>query len=143
MDAVDRKRDHAPALLRVQRSEDPDSLHLGQALERIRGELLLVGADAVHADRRQVVHGGAQAHALGDRRGARLELPGQLVPGRGVELDLGDHVAAAQERPHRFEQLTPAMQHADAGGAKRLVPGPGIEVGADRGYVERQLGGGL
>ena len=48
----------------------------------------------------EVVDRGAQADRLRDHRGAGLELPGQLVPGRVLRLDGQDHVAAGQERRH-------------------------------------------
>ena len=66
-------------------------------------------------------------------RGAGLELPGQLVPGRRARRSTREIMcAAAEERRHRLEQLAAPVQHADAGGAERLVAGPGVEVGVDR-----------
>ena len=125
------ERDHAAAPVGVRRAEDPQALDLRQALERVGREVALVGAHPLHPDLGQVVDRRAQSDALGDRRGAGLELPRQLVPGGGVEVDARDHVAAAEERPHRLEQLAAAVQHADAGGAECLVAGPGVEVGAE------------
>ena len=55
-----------------------------QALERVRGERVLVGAHARHAERREVVDRGAEPDRLGDHRGSGLELPRQLVPGRAL-----------------------------------------------------------
>ena len=46
-----------------------------------------------------------------------------------------DHVAAAEERRHRVEDLHPAPQHADAGRAAHLVAGERDEVGAPRLHV--------
>ncbi len=133
--SVDRERDDAAAPVGVGGPEHADALHVGQPLERVGGELALVGADVLHPEPGQVVDRRAKPHALGDRRGAGLELPGQLVPGRGVELHLRDHVAAAEERPHRLEQLATAVQHADAGRPERLVTGPDVEVRAELGHV--------
>ena len=59
---------------------------------------------------------------------AGLELVRQLVPGRLLERDRADHVAAAQERRHRLEQRSPAVEHADAGRAVQLVAGGDVEV---------------
>ena len=58
-------------------------------------------------------------------------------------VDAGDHVPAAEERRHRLEQLAAAVQHADAGRPVGLVAGPGVEVGAERGDVDRQVRHGL
>ena len=87
-------------------------------------------AHAVHAERVEVVDRGAEPDRLGGRRGARLELVGQLVPGRVLALDARDHVAAAEERAHRAQELAPPVQQADRR-AERLVAGPGVEVGVD------------
>ena len=54
----------------------------GEPLQRVGGQLALVLAHVLHADPRQVVDRGAEPDRLGDRVGAGLELPGQLVPGR-------------------------------------------------------------
>ena len=53
----------------------------------------------------EVVDRGAEADRLGDRRRARLELPRHLVGGEAVDGDVADHLAAAEERRHRLEQL--------------------------------------
>ena len=87
VDALDREGDDAAAMVEVGRPEEADVLDLGQPLERVGGELALVGADVLHADRSQVVDGGAEADGLGRGGGAGLELEGQLVPGRALALD--------------------------------------------------------
>ena len=92
---------------------------------------------------REVVDGRAEADRLGDRRRARFELVGQLVPGGRLQLHGGDHVAAGQERLHRLEDLAAAVQHADARRAERLVAGPRVEVGADRRDVDGHVRDGL
>ena len=68
---------------------------------------------------------------------------GQVVPRGALEADGLDHVAAAEERRHRLEDLAAAVQDADAGRAVGLVPGPGVEVGADGGDVDGDLRHGL
>ena len=45
-------------------------------------------------------------------------LSGQLGRREAVEADVGDHVAAAEERRHGVEQLLAAPQHADARSAR-------------------------
>ena len=52
-----------------------------------------------------------------------------------VEADVGDHVAAAEERGRGVEQLGPSPQRADARRAAHLVAGEGGEVGAPRLHV--------
>jgi hypothetical protein len=79
----------------------------------------------------EVVDRGCRARRPRRHRGARLELPRQLVPRRALEVDRGDHVAARQERLHLLEQLAAAVQHADARRPERLVARPRVEVGAD------------
>ena len=74
---------------------------------------------------------GAQADGLGDRRRAGLELARAPRPTSTPRAGRRDHVAAAEERRHRVEQLAAAVQHADAGRAVGLVAGPGVEVGVD------------
>ena len=99
-----------------------------------------MGVDVLHAERAEVVHGGAQADGFGDGRRARLELPGQLVRGEALEGDGADHVAAAQEGGHGFEQLALAVEDADAGRAAHLVAGEGQEVHVERLHVHGQVG---
>ena len=81
------------------------------------------------------VDGRAEADRLGDRRGAGLELGRQLGRREAVEAHVGDHVAAAEERRHRVEQLLAAPQHADARRAAHLVAAEGDEVGVPRLHV--------
>ena len=50
-----------------------------ERVERVAGERALVRADRVHAERLEVVDGGAEPDGLGDRRRAGLELPRHLV----------------------------------------------------------------
>ena len=51
-----------------------------QPLQRVRRQLAVVREHRVHAERFEVVDRGAEADRLGDRHGAGLELPRQLVP---------------------------------------------------------------
>ncbi len=48
-----------------------------------------------------------------------------------------DHVAAAEERGHRVEELHPPPQHPDAGRPAHLVAGERDEVGVPRLHVGR------
>ena len=57
-------------------------------------------------------------------------LAGSSARGEPVEADVGDHVAAAEERRHGVEQRLAAPQHADARRAAHLVAAEGDEVGA-------------
>ena len=45
-----------------------------------------------------------------------------------VDLDVADHLAAAEERLHAVQQLLAGGQHPDPHGAERLVPGEPEEV---------------
>ena len=127
-------------------SGGPDEVqarHLLQAGKHVGGQLALVIAHVLHAECLQVVDCRAESDRLGDRRRAGLELVGQLVPGGAFEIDRRDHVAAGEEGLHLIEDLGAAVQHADACRAERLVAGPGVEVGADRGGVHGHVGHGL
>ena len=105
MDALDGEGDDAAAAVEIGGTEQGDALHLGQPLEGVGREVALVGAHALHADSGEVLHRRAEADGFRGGRRARLELVGQLVPGGAVAFDTRDHVAAAQEGPHRLEQL--------------------------------------
>ena len=84
---VERERDHRAAAVGVARAVERDARHLGQALERVGDEVALVGADGVHAQLGEEVDGGAQADALGDRRGAGLEALGRRGEARPPRSD--------------------------------------------------------
>ena len=130
--AVDLEGDHAAARVGVGRAETRDAGDLGEPLERVGGQLALVCADALHAERGEVVDGGAEPDGLGDRRRAGLELPRQLVPGRALAAR---RVGSCRRRPgtgaSRSSSSRAPVQHADARRAERLVAGPGVEVGVD------------
>jgi hypothetical protein len=139
VDALDSERRQAAPALGLSGTDDAQAGDLGEAVEHVGGERLLVSAYAVHVQRGQVVHGRAQAGGLGDRGGASLELVRELVPGGSLEVDRGDHVSARHERLHLLEDLGAAVQHADAGGPERLVARPGVEVRSDRLHVHRHV----
>ena len=80
---------------------------------------------------------------LGDRGRAGLELPGHVVRGEPVLADVADHLAAAEERGHRLEQLAPGPQRADAGRSEHLVRGDRDEVGVPVLHVDREVRHGL
>ena len=81
-----------------------------------------MGADPVHPDRGEVVDGGAQRDRVGDVAGPGFEFPRQLVErGRLVGVAL-DHVAAGQERGHRFEQRAFSVQKPMPVGPHILCP---------------------
>ena len=79
-------------------------------------------ADCVHPDVHQVFGRDAEADRVGDRRRARLELPGDLVELAAAEVDLADHLAAGEERRHRVEQLAAPHSAPEPIGASILWP---------------------
>ena len=69
-----------------------------------------------------------------------LELPRHLVGDVAVLADVEDHLAAAEERRHRLEQLGAGPEAADAARAEHLVAGEPDEVGVPRLHVDRHRG---
>ncbi len=134
MDALDRKRDDAGAP-RGRRAEQGQPLDIAERLKGILGDLALVGAHSVHAQRAQVIDSGSEPDHLGDRLRAGFELPGQVVISRALDADGPDHVPAGHERVHSLEQLTPAVQDSGAGRPEHLVPAEGVEVASQRAHV--------
>ena len=115
-----------------------------QALERVAGDVAR-RARARRPSRCRTSQSTAAPRPIASATGIvpASNLRGRLGP-RGLEVaDAGDHVPAAEERRHRLEQLAAAVQHADAGRPVGLVAGPGVEVGAERGDVDRQVRHGL
>ena len=129
----------APRAVGVARAVDRQPGHVGEALERVAGEVALVRADRAPcpiAGTKSTAAPRPIASAIVRRAG--LELRRRPRPADLVEAATdGDHVPAAEERRHRLEQLAAAVQDADAGRAVGLVPGPGVEVGVDRADVDR------
>ena len=74
-------------------------------LQRVLGQLVLPLLDRLQPGRLEVVHRRAEADRLGDRLRPGLELRRHVAPGRLLERDLLDHVAAEVERLHLLEQL--------------------------------------
>jgi hypothetical protein len=111
----------------------------GKARKRLGDERELVRPHLLHPERAQPVDRRAEPDRLGDLRGTRLELPGQIGPGRLIRGNGADHVTAADERRHLLEQCPAAVKDADPCRAVGLVAGPGVEVGVDRRQVHRHL----
>src|SRR6478609_1572448 len=61
VDVTEREGDRRAAVDGRARADDPQIGHLVQALDGVGGDRVLVRGDLVHADRRQVVDGGAEA----------------------------------------------------------------------------------
>src|SRR5262245_43570184 len=78
--ALDGERHHGPAVdghgWAVHRYPGDSS----EALERLAGERPLVLTDSIHAELLQIFDRRGQPDRLGDRRRARLEPPGKVVP---------------------------------------------------------------
>ena len=116
------------------------SVALGEELDGPRSESVLVGLDPVHPQGLEVPDGGVQPDSFGDRRGPGLELPGKIVRREAVQAHVADHLAAAEERRHRLEELLTAPQHADARRPEHLVAREGEEVDTERADVDAAVG---
>src|SRR5262245_9701646 len=138
------ERDYAAPQIGVERTVELDLRDAPrQDLERVGNEAPLVLPDGIHAELLEVLRGHTQPDRVGDRRRARLELPGNVVPLAPSKVDLADHLAAGEERRHRFEQLAPGPQRAGAHRGQHLVAAERVEVGAEILDVDRHVGHGL
>src|SRR3989475_9787232 len=97
MRAFDRKGHHPSALLDILRSVRGNALETVELLERILRDLHLVGPDRVHPQFREIVDRDAEAARARDVRRAALELVRDVVPLRPAEVDLADHIPAAED----------------------------------------------
>ena len=107
-----------------------------EALCGVVQQLFFVAGNGRHAYGLQVVDGGTEAQHVGHRGGAGLELEGQHVVGGTLELDVGNHLAAAVVGRHGVEQLLFAIEHAYAHGAVHLVRREAVEVAAEGLHVD-------
>ena len=140
MDVGQRERDRSAVDLGVARPVDGDPWHVLQFLHGVADQGALVRPDGVHPELGQVIDRRSQADAFRHTGCPRLELPGQVVPGRLGELDPLDHVAASQKRRHRLQQRAASPQHADPGWPAHLVAGEGVEVDPEILDVDRHVG---
>ena len=85
---------------RLRRSHHPQPRHLSETLEHVPGQRALVPAPAP-CPRRKVAPGRAQPNRLGDRWGARFELPGRLVQLRRLRSTEAIMSPPRQEGLHR------------------------------------------
>ncbi len=136
--------DHPAAHGQVVGAVDRDAVAvaLTEAVDGVGRQRHLVLADRVHARAPRGSRwrpSSPTASAMGMVPG--LELPRHVVGQPAVEADVADHLAAPEERRHRFEELRPGPQ------GRRCRSGPSIlwpvkpeEVAADLGHVGRQVG---
>ena len=81
VDALHLEGDDAAAIVARGRPEDGQARDLGDALEGVGGELGLGGVDGGQPELIDPANRGAEPDRLADRRGAALELGGQVGPG--------------------------------------------------------------
>jgi hypothetical protein len=143
VDALDGEGEDRAAGRRVGGAVQRDAVQVADAVHGVGDEVELVGADAVHPDLAEPVHGGAEADDLRDGRRAGLELRRDLGEAHALLRHGGDHVPAAEQRRQRVERRLAAVQHADARRPVGLVARPGVEVGVDLRDVHGQLRHGL
>ena len=82
VDALDRERDDPAAAVEVGRPEERDAVDLGQPLERVGGQLALVRAHVLHAERRQVLDRRAEPHRL-----VAAEVPASNLKGSSFQVE--------------------------------------------------------
>ncbi len=94
METGDVERNHARALSRILGPEHHHPLGLEQSPGLV-SESVLMRADRVEPDRRQIIERGTEGDLVGEVGRARLEFVRQRVPRRFLERDTRDHVSAA------------------------------------------------
>ena len=132
----------APARSRG-RPDQRQARHGAQAVKRISEQPVLVGGDIGHADRVEIVDGGAEPDRVGDGAGAGLELLRRLLVDALLEGHVLDHAAAALPGRHGLELGELAVERADAGRREHLVAGEDVEIGVERLHVDRHMRHGL
>ena len=123
--------------------DDPDARNLREEAFGPLAQPLLVGGDRLHAEGVEVVGGRRQPHRAGDVRRAGLELGRGIRVGGPLDPHAADHLAAALVRRESLQQVLPAPEDADPGGAVHLVPGHGVEVAAQVRRRDAQVRGRL
>src|SRR4029453_1556336 len=106
---------------------------------RIGHELLLVGADAVFANRRDIIDRRPEPDRLHDRGRAGFEAMRRIAIGDVILKYLADHLAAAGERGHRGKMLVLAIKDPDPGRPIQLVASADIEIAADILHVDIEM----
>lgn len=139
VDAVDGEADDT-AVLVGRSGEETHARDRGQAGLRRGDKLLLVGGDRVPVEFGEELDGGAQSDGLGDGGCSGLEFVRQLVPLGAIAMDFEHHIAAAEDRRHRFEPLAAAVEDADTRRAEHLVARERGEIDPQGGDVERAVG---
>ena len=102
-----------------------------------------MSGDVVATDLHHVVERRSEPDRLDDRRRAGLEFVRRLAVGDAIDGDLLDHAAAALIGAHGVEMRPLGVQHADAGGAVRLVAGEYVEIGVQLAHVDAEVHGRL
>src|SRR5262249_37706248 len=118
--ALDGECHHGPAVDGHRRTVHSYPGDSSESLERLAGERPLVLADSFHAELLQVFDRRGQPYRLGDRRCARLEPPGEVVPLGAIDPDLLDHLAAAAAGLQTIKYRPPAVHDADPRGPQHL-----------------------
>ncbi len=139
VDVVEREGEDAGALRRGRRAVERQPVDGAQAIERVGGQVALVGADGLHAERGQVVGGDTEGDRVAGARRAGLELVRQVGVSGPFQRDPLDHRAAAVEGRHRLQDRPLAPEDADPHRAEHLVPGEGQEVAAEVADVHRPV----
>ena len=138
MQVAEVERDDAGAPL-GRRAVELDPRNVGQLLQRVHGEVVLVLLDRLEPGCGDVVDGGREPHRLGDRLRARLELRRHLAPGRLLGANRADHVPAEVERLHLLQQVEPPPECADARRPAQLVRREREEIAPERLHVDRPV----
>ena len=142
MNAGERELRIGPRLGRF-RTVNGQAGDLRQSQKGIGRKVGVVRVDGREADFVDKVDRRAKGDGLGNGNRARLELGRQTGPRRAVPENFADHVAAAEERVHCFQERAATVKYANSSRAVQLVPGESQKVDAQLADVCRKVGDAL
>ena len=123
MDAVHQEGGKRTAIRLLLRRgpQNPHTLDGLEPFEQVAGELSFPGLNRLQTDGLQIANRGPHAHCFADGWGAGLKFVGQARPAAVVQVDVLNHLAAAEEGRHRLKQRLFAPEKSNAGRATELV----------------------
>ena len=132
----------AAALRGIRGSDHRQARDCGELLECVSDQCPFMGAHILDSERIEIINGCSQSDCFGNGRRACLEFVGQVIPSGFLQMHLANHVAAAEKRGHRFEQVFFAIQDTDEG-TEHFVPAKREKITIECADIGGQMGHGL